>query len=140
MKKFFKLIFITFVMGIMYVFTEILYRGGTYWQMALVGGVAGTLTGLTNNSLTCNRSLIFQGLTGMMICTTCEFTAGCYFNIYRNYGLWDYSMLPFNLLGQISLYYSFAWFILTFPVIFLYNLINRKMFSNGNSNNDSSNV
>ena len=115
-------------MGIMYLFTEILYRGVTYWQMALVGGTAGTLTGLINNCLTWNLPLFFQGLTGMFICTACEFAGGCYFNIYRHYALWDYSNLPFNFLGQICLYYSFAWFFLSFAVIFLYNFINWKIF------------
>lgn len=140
MKKLFKLVFITLVMGIMYIFTEIIYRGATYWQMALVGGIAGTLTGLINNCLTWNLPIILQGLTGMIICTTCEFTAGCYFNIFRNYALWDYSMLPFNFLGQISLYYSFAWFLLSFPVIFLYNLINRKIFNENKQNKGPSNI
>lgn len=128
MREFFKLTIITIIMGIAYLFTEIIYRGGSYWQMALVGGTAGTLTGLASNGTKWNLPLLLQGLIGMVICTLCEFAGGCYFNLYLNCNLWDYSNLPLNFLGQICIYYSIAWFFLSFLVIFLYNFIRWRFF------------
>lgn len=128
MKELFKLTFITAVMGILYLLIELLYKGYTYWQMALIGGIAGMLTGYTNSILKWNLPLWLQGALGMVIATVCEFAGGYYFNICNHCSIWDYSSLPFNLCGQICLYYSVAWFFLSLPGIFLYNNIRYKVF------------
>ncbi len=128
MKEFFKLSFITIIMGLLYLLTEILYRGSSYWQMALIGGTAGTLTGFVNSSLASQFPLWLQGIIGMGLCTGIEFAGGCYFNLYRGCNIWNYSSLPFNFLGQICIFYSLAWFFLSLAGIFLYNYIRWKVF------------
>lgn len=128
MKELSKLIFITFVMGILYLLIEILYRGNTYWQMAIVGGIAGMLIGLISKILHCDTPLLLKGFIGMLIATVCEFAGGLYLNICMHCGIWDYSNLPFNFYGQICLYYSIAWFFLSLVGIFTYDCIRWKVF------------
>jgi len=128
MKELFKLTFLTLVMGILYLLIEMLYRGNTYWQMALVGGIAGMLIGLINKILNWYTPLWIKGLIGMIIATVCEFIGGFYLNLCIHCGIWDYSNLPFNLCGQICLYYSVAWFFLSLLGIFTYDYIRWKVF------------
>ena len=128
MKELFKLTFITVVMGILYLLIEILYRGNTYWQMAIVGGIAGMLIGLISKFLNWATPLWLKGIIGMFIATICEFAGGFYLNLCRHCGIWDYSNLPFNLFGQICLYYSIAWFFLSLLGIFTYDYIRWKVF------------
>ena len=123
MKEILKLTFIASIMGILYLIIELLYKGYTYWQMAIIGGIAGMLTGYTNSILKWKLPLWLQGALGMVIATVCEFTGGYYFNLCKHYSIWDYSNLPFNFHGQICLYYSIAWFFLSMLGIFLYNNI-----------------
>jgi len=132
MKEIFKLTIITAIMGILYVLIELLYKGYTYWQLALIGGLAGMLTGYTNSILKWKLPLLLQGALGMVIATTCEFVGGYYFNICNHCSIWDYSNLPFNFYGQICLYYSVAWFFLSVLGIFLYNNIRYKVFREPN--------
>lgn len=41
--------------------------------------------------------------------TAVEFVAGLVFNIWLGLGIWDYSHLPWNILGQICLPFYFVW-------------------------------
>lgn len=112
----FSLIFA--VGGIGYYLIEVLFRGHSHWTMGVCGGVC--LVGI----YIINRRLIALSYTlKAMICalliTTVEFAAGCILNIWLGLGIWDYSALPFNLLGQISLLFSAIWFALSFALCFV---------------------
>jgi len=81
--------------------------GWTTLWMLLIGGSTGFLIGLLNEKKKWHMSLIV--LCGTFIIFGIEFTTGCLFNIVLNLHLWDYSRLPFNLLGQISIVYLPIW-------------------------------
>ena len=103
----------------LYLFIEILYRGHTHWTMGILGGACFVLIGLINEILSWETPLLVQGLIGSGIITVLEFISGVILNIWLGLGIWDYSQMPFNLLGQICLPFTIAWFFLSIAAIIL---------------------
>lgn len=114
------------IFGSLYCLIEILFRGYTYPSMLIVGGVCGLLVGLINE-YTPKMNLILQMLLGTVIVTFIEFVAGYILNIILELNIWDYSNLPYNLMGQICLQFSFCWFILSYFVIKLDDFLRLKI-------------
>lgn len=56
-------------------------------------------------------------LVSAMLVTALELVAGLVLNVWLGLGIWDYSSMPGNLLGQICPQYSFAWFLLSWVAI-----------------------
>ena len=48
-----------------------------------------------------------------------EFAAGCVLNLWLGLGVWDYTDMPFNLMGQICLPFSAAWIVVSAAAILL---------------------
>ena len=48
-----------------------------------------------------------------------EFLVGMVLNVWMRLDIWNYSDMPYNLLGQISLLFSCGWFLLSLPAIVL---------------------
>lgn len=88
---------------------EILWRGRTHWTMALLGGLCFVLIGELNEHIPWETPLWKQGLIGSCIVTSLEFVFGLVLNVYLNLGVWDYSNLPLNIMGQVSILFSFLW-------------------------------
>lgn len=86
--------------------------------MFLLGGLCFILIGGLNNYIPWEMSIIKQGVIGALIITSLEFIFGLVLNLYLNLGIWDYSNMPFNILGQICLPFSIAWFFLSLVAIF----------------------
>ena len=121
--------FILFGIGaFLYLFIDILYRGHTHWTMGVVGGACFLLIGLINEILTWKTPLLAQGLIGSVIITTLEFISGVVLNIWLDLGIWDYSQVPFNLMGQICLRFSVAWFFLSIVAIILDDYLRYRLF------------
>jgi uncharacterized membrane protein len=53
--------------------------------------------------------MALQGAIGAAIITALEFVAGVVLNVWLGLGIWDYSAMPFNVLGQICLPFTLAW-------------------------------
>lgn len=51
--------------------------------------------------------------------TVAEFVAGLILNVWLGLGIWDYSDMPGNILGQICPQFSFAWLGLSLVAIVL---------------------
>lgn len=113
-----KNIIIFLIFGISYYLLEILWRGYSHWTMIIVGGICGLLIGLINE-ITPKMNTVLQMLLGSIIVTILEFIAGCVLNIWLGLGIWSYTNLPFNILGQVSLLFSMLWFLLSYIVIWL---------------------
>ena len=105
--------------ALLYMVIEILYRGYTHWTMGVVGGICFLLIGLINEYLSWETPLWLQGIIGASIITVLEFISGVALNIWLDLGIWDYSKIPFNLLGQICLTFTIAWFFLSIAAIIL---------------------
>ena len=112
-----------FALGsILYGLTEIVWRGWTHWTMLLCGGICFTLMYLVSGS---ELSLVKKWLLSTCIITTVEFVAGCIVNLRLHWQVWDYSSLPFNLLGQICPRFILMWFALSIPGVALCTLLHR---------------
>lgn len=120
------IIFVIF--GFLYICLELLYRGHTHISMFFVGGLCGVLIGLINDN-TPDMPLFYQCILGTTIVTLIEFISGCYLNIYLGLGIWDYSHVPFNFLGQVCLPFSIIWMLLSIPVIYLDDYLKNKLLN-----------
>mgnify|MGYP003258250499 FL=1 len=95
--------------GLLYVLCEFIFRGRSHWTMFLVGGLCFWLIGLINEVIPWEMPLWKQCIIGAVIITTVEFIAGCIINIGLGWQVWDYSGLPFNILGQVCLPFAVLW-------------------------------
>lgn len=111
---------------ITYVGIELLFRGHSHISMFFLGGLCGLLIGLINE-YTPKMNIILQMFMGTTIITALEFITGCVVNLWLGLNVWDYSNLRFNIMGQISLIFSFAWFVLSYFVIKLDDYIRDKI-------------
>lgn len=113
MKKYFEsfieYLFLLILGGSIYYGIEILYRGYSHLSMILVGGLCFIEIGLINEVLSWNMKFWKQVLIGDILVLITEFVSGIILNIWLCLNVWDYSNLPFNLLGQICLPFAIMW-------------------------------
>lgn len=103
--------------GILYMLLEIAFRGNTHWTMGILGGICFICIGIVNNSF--DFSLPIQMVIDALIITLLELISGIILNMGLHWNIWDYSQLPFNILGQVCLPFSLLWFCLSLPAIYL---------------------
>ena len=120
--------FLFFVGATIYVIIEKLYRGYSHWTMFLLGGICFIALGLINEVIPWDMSLLLQMFIGGAIITVLELITGCVVNLWLGWNVWDYSELPFNLWGQISLFSSIVWVGLSLVGIVLDDFIRWKFF------------
>ena len=99
--------------GTVYVFIELMWRGYSHWSMFLLGGICFIALGLINEVIPWEMPLTAQMFIGCAIITALEFITGCIVNLWLGWDVWDYSDLPYNLLGQISVVSSVGWYFLS---------------------------
>ncbi|MCC8042122.1 MAG: putative ABC transporter permease [Oscillospiraceae bacterium] len=104
--------------GIGYSMIEVVTRGYTHWSMTLTGGLC-LLIMYIHFGRHPNEGLLTKCLFGMIVITSLEFIVGCIVNLLLGWNVWDYSNMHMNLLGQICLAFSSAWFLLGVPVSYL---------------------
>lgn len=119
MKSVYKNLFLMVAGGLLYAIIELAYRGSTHWSMIIVGGICFYEVGFINEDIPWNMPLPLQMLIGMVIVTTIEFAAGLYLNLILEWNVWDYSNMPYNLLGQICLPFCIIWYFLSAVAIIL---------------------
>ena len=91
-----------FLLGyFIYSLIEILARGYTHWTMAVVGGTV--LIFMYDVNLRFEAPLWQRCLLGALFITAMEFTVGVIDNLVLRWGVWDYTTVPLNVLGQICL-------------------------------------
>lgn len=118
MKKLFEYAFLFVLFGIIYYLIEYIWRGYSFVEMCTVGGICGIYCGLINKVLSWDTPVWKQCIIGGIGITIVEFISGCYLNLYLGLNMWDYSNLPFNVLGQICLPFSLLWCVLSLlPII-----------------------
>ena len=120
--------FLFFVGATIYVIIEKLYRGYSHWTMFLLGGICFIALGLINEVIPWDMPLLLQMFIGGIIITVLELITGCVVNLWFGWNVWDYSELPFNLWGQISLFSSIVWVGLSLVGIVLDDTIRWKFF------------
>lgn len=113
--------------GFLYCMIELLFRGRTYLSMMILGGVCFMVIGLINEYFR-GMPLISQMFISSIIITVLEFLTGCALNLWLHIGVWDYSDQPYNLLGQICLLFTNAWFFLSLVGIILDDYLRHILF------------
>lgn len=108
-KNIIKYLILGIIGGFTYVLIELLYRGHSHWSMFAVSAVSFILIGLINEFISWDMELWKQMLIGSGIVTILEFISGYILNIKLGWHIWDYSNVPFNILGQICLPFSIVW-------------------------------
>ena len=131
-KQIAKYIFLGVIGGGIYYNLELIWREYSHWTMFLLGGICFIALGLINELLSWDTPLISQMVIGSLIITTLEFITGCVVNLWLGWNVWDYSNLPYNLLGQISLFSSVGWIGLSLVGIVLDDYIRWKWFGEEN--------
>ena len=115
--------------GCLYLLLELLWRGRSHWTMFLLGGLCFTLIGLLNEILPWEMPLLLQGVIGSVcIVTPLEFLTGCIVNLWLGWGVWDYSGLPLNLLGQVCLPFALLWVPVAIGAVILDDWLRWKWF------------
>ena len=127
-KAFVESLVLFFVGGTIYYAIDMLWRGHSTWQMILVGGICFLFCGSVNEFLNWDMLIWKQMLICSIGITAIEFLAGYILNIVLQLGIWDYSRVPLNILGQICLPFSLAWYILSLPAIILDDYMRYWMF------------
>lgn len=119
MKAILKAIILMAVGGMLYALFEIGFRGYTHWTMIIVGGLCFYLIGLINEIIPWKMKIWKQCVIGSLVVTAVEFVSGCIINLWLGWGVWDYSDMPFNILGQVCLPFSALWVLLSALAIIL---------------------
>jgi len=128
MKKTCELLILFAVGALVYLCIELLWRGHTHWAMGIVGGLAFVIIGGLNEQYEWDMSFLKQCVIGALVITCIEFVAGVILNIELGLGIWDYSNLPFNIMGQICLPFSLLWVILSGVAIVLDDILRYLLF------------
>jgi len=117
MNKVAKIIFectVLFVIGgSIYYGLEMLWRGYSHFSMFITAGISFLIIGCLNEVYTWEMSFLKQCIIGSIVITTLEFICGCIVNLWLGWNVWDYSQMPFNILGQICLPFSLIWIVLS---------------------------
>ena len=119
LKEFLKVAVLFLIGGLAYCGIEILWRGYTHWTMGILGGFCFVIIGGLNNYIPWEMRLWKQALIGSLVVISCEFVSGIILNLFLNLHIWDYSSMPFNVLGQICLPFTILWFFLSIICIFV---------------------
>lgn len=102
-------LFLLILGGSVYYLIEVLWRGHSHITMFFVGGMCFILIGLINELIDWNMLFWYQMIIGDICVLVLEFFSGVLFNIILEMNVWDYSDMPFNILGQICLPFALLW-------------------------------
>lgn len=128
LKQISKYSFLFDVGGLLYILIELIWRGYSHWTMFVLGGICFIFLGLINEALPWQMPLWQQILIGAVVITVLEFLTGCIVNLWLGWGIWDYSGMPGNLLGQICLQYMLLWMPVSLAGIVLDDWIRYRTF------------
>jgi len=93
--------------GLGYMILELLFRGHTHWTMGVTGGLC--FVALYLIEIYSGEVLWRKCVMGALVITTIEFLVGIVVNLILGWKVWDYSKMPFHLLGQICPLFTVLW-------------------------------
>ena len=127
MKAFLKYLTLFLVGGAFYYALEVLFRGYSFLAMAGCGGLCFIICGVLNEKDMC-MPLVLQMAIAAFGITAIEFVFGLVLNVWLDLGMWDYSNMPGNILGQICPQFMVLWFLLSAVGIILDDVIRWRFF------------
>ncbi|MCR4563311.1 MAG: putative ABC transporter permease [Clostridiales bacterium] len=118
LKRIRNTLYIYTVGSFVYSLIEIVFRGHTHWTMVISGGIVFlflySIGKLTSDSYYTTQILIFT-----VFITGVELILGILLNKILKLNVWDYSNRPLNLFGQINLFNSLLWLLLSIPCVII---------------------
>ena len=114
--------------GLLYVALEVIWRGYSHWTMFFLSGICFVAVGAVNELIPWCMPLWQQAAIGTAIITGLEFLTGCLVNLWLGWGVWDYSGVPGNILGQICIPYILLWIPVSLAAIVLDDWLRFWMF------------
>lgn len=127
MKAFLKYLTLFLVGAAFYYALEVLFRGYSFLAMAGCGGLCFIICGVLNEKDRC-MPLVLQMAIAAFGITAIEFVFGLVLNVWLDLGMWDYSNMPGNILGQICPQFMVLWFFLSAVGIILDDVIRWRFF------------
>lgn len=124
---FFKYLSLFLTGGMVYYFLEIFTRDYSHYSMIICGGLCMIACGGLNQMFS-RMPIPLQMILSSGIITLFEFVTGVIVNLIFHVGVWDYSYLPYNVMGQICLPYSVLWMFLSLIIIFVDDGIRHFLF------------
>lgn len=112
------------IAGGIYLLIELAWRGHTHWTMLPLAAVIFVCAGVLDER---ENPPPFWGqvVIGTGIATALEFAAGLILNLWLGLGIWDYSHMAGNILGQICPQFTLAWAVLMAVSIKLENAMHK---------------
>ena len=110
-----------------YYILETIWRGYSHWTMAAAGGIS-LLFLIKAFSRLKEAPHYFKAIIGGGIITAVELIFGIVFNLGFGMGIWDYSGVKGNILGQICPLYSIFWCGISFAVSVFEKMVRTKAF------------
>jgi hypothetical protein len=101
--------------GVGYGLIELIWRGRTHFSMVITGGACLVAICAVNEKMR-ERHVFLRAAVCAAAITAAEFAVGMLVNRALGMGVWDYSGMAGNILGQICPLYSFLWFLLCVPI------------------------
>ena len=126
--RFVKGLFLFVFGGSLYILCEIIFRGHSHWSMFILGAICFNFAGGLNEKMRWDMALWKQVIVGTGFTVIMEFFTGCIVNLWLGWDVWDYSNMPFNVMGQICLPFSLMFSVLILGAIFLDDYIRYRFF------------
>ncbi len=104
--------------GTLYFLMETVWRGYSHITMFAAGGLCLCLI-YFGEKLLGGVKIIFRLFIYALTITVIEFIFGVVFNILLGLDVWDYSNVPYNILGQVCPSFFLVWFAISLPAIFV---------------------
>ena len=122
MSAFQKGYIIFIIGGAGYMLLEILWRGYTHISMGILGGFC-LLMILTVDKIMQGSPIYLKAIVCALGITAAEFITGVLLNMVLKLSVWDYSNMPFNVLGQICPAFTVIWFVLSLIVLWISKIL-----------------
>lgn len=124
MKKLLQNFLIFNFSGALYCLIELLWRRKSHISMYILGGICFLII---YNIFSRYQNLYWpqKFLICSLVISSLELITGYILNVKMQLNVWNYSRLPFNLLGQVCLLYSVLWGFLFIPISLLTNILNK---------------
>ncbi|MBQ8511928.1 MAG: hypothetical protein IJ497_04885 [Clostridia bacterium] len=100
----------------------------THWTMFVLGGLLFLAIGAINEYIPWETGFFTQAIIGAAVITGGELIAGIILNLWLGLGIWDYSHLPLNILGQICLPFCLLWILAAAFAIVLDDWLRWRLF------------
>lgn len=118
-----KYSFLAWFGGSCYITCEVFYRSKSHWSMLVVAVILSMVIERCGAECPWEMTLPLQALLCTVAITAAELVAGLVINVWLGLGVWDYSHLPANFMGQICLWFSMLWHVLSLVFVPVFDVI-----------------